>query len=177
MDDETTPPLSGRARLVADRVGEWLQTTATRLYRHELTLDSEALAREVAGRFESALEQAEENDDPALRDPVTFCQSHLGRAAVELLRDVKAGQAPGIGRAADAGPELPGETAQAVERVVATLPDEHQTAAALFLQGFNRPEIMALTGWSEDESRQRMHDAEKGLREWLEAAGIEYAAD
>lgn len=177
MDDDTTPPLSVRARLVADRFAEWLETAVPRLYRHELTLDHEELAREVAGRFEAALEQAEQSDDATLRDPVTFCQSHLGGTTVELLRAVKAGQAQGVGRPVESGPELSAEIAQAVERVVATLPNEYQTAAALFLQGFSRPEIMNLTGWSEDETRQRMHDAEKGLREWLDAAGIEYAAD
>lgn len=177
MDDDTTAPLSGRARLVADQLGDWLRGTALRLYRHEMTLDAEALAREIASRFEAALEEAEEKNDPALRDPVTFCQSQLGRATTELLRGVKAGQIDGLGRTVTPSSELSAETAQAVERVVATLPDEHQTAAALFLQGFSRPEIVNLTGWGDDEARQRMHDAEKGLREWLEAAGIEYAAD
>lgn len=177
MDDDTTAPLSGRARLVADRFGDWLRSSAPRLYRHDLALDTDALAREVASRFEGVLQAAEESDDPALRDPVTFCQSQLGRLTTELVRGVQSGQVQELGRPVPPASELSPETAQAVERVVATLPSEHQTAAALFLQGFSRPEVVNLTGWSDDEARQRLHDAEKGLREWLDAAGIEYAAD
>lgn len=178
MDDDATPPLSPRARLVSERFGQWLRPVATRLYRHDLALDTDALARAVAVRFEEVLGEAEEKEDPLLRDPVSFCQSVLGGSTVELLRSAQAGQINGIATAAATAEPAPSqEIVQTLERVVATLPDEHQMVAMLQLQGFSRQEIENLTGWSDDEARQRLHEAEKGLREWLQAAGVEYAAD
>lgn len=151
-----------------DRYREWLRSKALPLYRHEAELDVDGLATEMGSRLSAELESSGDEADLAQR-----LYRVVATGTIELLRQAQSQTSeppPGA-------PEMDAETLAKVDRVVATLEQEHQPSVRLSLQGFSRPEIEVLTGWNESDTRQRMHAALKELKQWLESVGIDYGAD
>lgn len=151
-----------------DLYRSWLQTVAARLYRHEIDLEVDDMVRQLEASLEASADAAGTTDNP-----VMHLYQVVSETTINALRQAPSTQADDTA----AGPSVDPEVMAKIKTVVVGLPPEHQVAAALYLEGFSRLEMVKITGWSDDEARQRVHGAEKALQESLKAAGIEYAAE